>query len=80
MVFGTTIVNWGVVMIKINKSKISSIKWWLISKLPRSVIYMCNVRLIATVTFGKYSDTDLEKLTLKEALIRWYRYDHKDEG
>ena len=44
---------------------------WLSSKLPRTLVYWCAIRLFAHATTGKYSKQFVPELTALEALRRW---------
>lgn len=44
---------------------------WLAWKLPRSLVYWCVARAGAHGTQGKYSNTEVGRLTMIETLERW---------
>ncbi len=47
------------------------ILFWIASKLPRSVIYWCAIRLILHATTGDYRNQIIPDLTAMDALKRW---------
>ena len=44
---------------------------WLAWKVPKKLVYFCAVRLIASATTGKYSNTVVPELTATDAVDRW---------
>lgn len=48
-----------------------NIMMWVAWKMPKWLVYFCAIRLISYGTVGKYSDTDVTKLTATDALDRW---------
>jgi|WetSurMetagenome_2_1015567.scaffolds.fasta_scaffold463764_1 hypothetical protein len=50
------------------KTKIAQFIAW---HLPERVVYFAAIRLFAFATVGKYSEQDINLLTMNEALQRW---------
>jgi hypothetical protein len=48
---------------------------WLAWKLPRYLVYLCAVRVLAYATTGKYSTQAVPELNALEALKRWREND-----
>lgn len=40
-------------------------------RMPRSLVYWCAIRLMASATQGEWSDTEVPSLTTVDALKRW---------
>lgn len=49
---------------------------WLAWKLPRRLVYFVTIRLWAYATCGDYGTTDLNAITVDEAIQRWERHDN----
>lgn len=49
--------------------------WWIAFHLPRQVIHFAAIRLWAFATSGQYGNTNVNKITVTEALTRWERGD-----
>lgn len=59
-------------MLKYQISKCVEKFWfWLAYKLPKPLVYFASIKLIAHATTGKFSNTEVPKLTAMEALNRW---------
>lgn len=44
---------------------------WLAWRLPRNLVYMAAIRLVAHATTGEYADTVVPEITAMEAVKRW---------
>ncbi len=44
---------------------------WFVWRLPHSVVYWCAIRVWAYATTGQYGSTDVNGLTISEAIKRW---------
>jgi hypothetical protein len=47
--------------------------FWLLSKLPVTLVYYCGVHIISYSTTGRYGNTILPELTFAEGLERYYK-------
>lgn len=47
------------------------LQFWFAWKMPKWLVYFCSIRMIANATTGKYSNTEVPKLTAMEALERY---------
>lgn len=47
------------------------ILFWIVWRLPKTLVYFCALRLGANATTGKYGDTVVPDLTFMDALGRW---------
>lgn len=45
---------------------------WIVWKLPKRLIYLASVRLMAHATTGKHNTTNPGELSTVEALRRWW--------
>ena len=51
--------------------KINGFYFWLSSKLPKKLIYFCAIRVVASATTGKYTNTIVSELTAMDAIKRY---------
>ena len=47
------------------------IPWWVASRLPRRIVCLAAIRLVAFAASGKYKHQDVFELTAMDAIGRW---------
>lgn len=45
--------------------------YWIVDKLPRTLVYFCFMKVAAFATTGKYGTTEVPKLTALNAIGRY---------
>ena len=45
--------------------------WWLTYKLPRRLVYLATIRLLASATTNRYSHLLLPEITVQDAVKAW---------
>ena len=58
------------------KTRETNFWYWLVRRLPKKLIYFCFMHVFAKSTTGKYSNTEVTKLTAMDAITRY----SKDNG
>jgi len=52
-----------------------NILYWIVMRLPKTLVYICGINIVAEATTGKYSETNVSYLLATEAIER-YRIKH----
>ena len=56
-----------------------NVRLWIANRMPRWLVYFCSIRMIAHATQGKWSTTNVPKLSAVDALGRWERISKEGE-
>lgn len=51
--------------------KKQKIMMWVVDRLPKVIVYLCFIKVVALATTGKYSNTVVPEITAMEALKRY---------
>jgi hypothetical protein len=57
-------------------SRYESFCRWLANRLPKMLIYYAGMRLLSYATTGRYSNIEVPRVTVMEALGCWERQDN----